>query len=605
MARSHYILSSALMTVLAISGCRKDVAIETVQTEIKAEKIVPTPVDFLDTDWTEAQSQEILDKTMRLHLAYDDSQLTDNEKKAVIELLAAGERLHTLYLDQLHPENRDIQKRLSEPGVRQDLRDLFWMNDTPVALNLDYEAQKFLNAQDFTRAKNVYPLGTDREMIDRFFEAHPERKNEIMDLRAVVMTATQENKDWALASLDKHPTLEILHPGIRERITKADIFFGLPYSVRYAEDIFYVYERLQNAAAHIEGEDIAFARYLRARARDMLADNYDGSDAMWITGDFTGNLNAQIGSYETYDDNILGVKSFFSLSVLLKDKPKSEELANSLGDIQSIENALPYSAQKQVSNRIPVGVYNVIADFGQSRGTNTATILPNEGHLSKQFGRTILIRSNILRNERIYETRRSNFTAATAEKHHSDLDLEGNFYRTLWHEIGHYLGPIQTRNGQDVDAMLQETGDLFEEMKADLISLFSAPRIHARGNYTDAQLRAIYASGILRVLRKNKPARTQAYGTMQLMQFNWYMDKGLIHFMDGEIFIDYEKYPDAVESLLKEILSLQYDGDKARANDFIDQWTHWDEAIHGVIAEKMKSNETYRFRLVTYEALPE
>ena len=27
---------------------------------------------------------------------------------------------------------------------------------------------------------------------------------------------------------------------------------------------------------------------------------------------------------------------------------------------------------------IPVGVYDVIADFGQSRGGNTASILPNE-----------------------------------------------------------------------------------------------------------------------------------------------------------------------------------------------------------------------------------
>ena len=47
-----------------------------------------------------------------------------------------------------------------------------------------------------------------------------------------------------------------------------------------------------------------------------------------------------------------------------------------------------------------------------------------------------------------------------------DLALEGNFYRTLWHEVGHYLGPDQTQSGGDIDAALQDTADLFEEMKA-------------------------------------------------------------------------------------------------------------------------------------------
>lgn len=602
MTKLHLLCTAALGLTLVFSGCRKELPESSVQRPEVTTEAVSVPVDLFDTDWTPEQSQPILEKTMRLHLDYDDSQLSDNEKLAVSELLAAGKRFHILYLDQVHPQNREIHARMQDPDMRQDIKELFWMNDLPFALDLDYKPHKILNAEDLTSAKNVYPIGTERADLEAFFIAHPDRKNEITDLRAVVMAATPENKKMAFEKLDNYPTLEILHPGIRERIETAEIFFGLPYSIRYAEDIFYIYDRLQKAADHIETEDIAFARYLRSRARDILADNYDGSDAMWITGDFTGNLNAQIGSYETYDDTIMGVKSFFSLSLLIKDKPKSEELSNSLGDIQAIENALPYEYQKSVSNRIPVGVYNIVADFGQARGTNTATILPNEGHLSRQFGRTILIRSNILRNERIFESSLRNFQAGTALEFHGDLDLEGNFYRTLWHEIGHYLGPVETKDGDDVEAMLQETGDLLEEMKADLISLFAAPRLHANGNYTDARLRSIYAAGILRVLRKNQPKRTQPYGTMQLIQFNWFLDKGLIRFEDNAVHIDYDRYPEAVESLLKAVLAIQYEGDKNRANAFIDRWTKWDPH-HALIAEKLRAAEKYRFRLVTYEAL--
>ena len=39
-------------------------------------------------------------------------------------------------------------------------------------------------------------------------------------------------------------------------------------------------------------------------------DDYESGDAAWVTGHFK-NLNAQIGSYETYDDELYGVKTFF------------------------------------------------------------------------------------------------------------------------------------------------------------------------------------------------------------------------------------------------------------------------------------------------------
>ncbi len=597
-----WILSSAAIA-LALSACEKPV-------ESSAPIKIETPThttetDFFSNSWTEDQVRPLLDKTLRLRFDYDSDELTANERAAVKELLAAGERLHTLYLEQVHPQGRDIEKQIADYPGRQDLKDLYRMMKGPVATTLENNRESFLNVMPLTSAKNVYPQGTTREDMDAFLLANPDRKDELLHLRAVVKTADEANKQAAYQVLERYPALETLHPGIRDYIANAQTYFSLPYSLAYADDIFFIYDRLHAAAKHIENEDIAFARFLRLRARDLLADNYDGSDAMWVTGRYTGNLNAQIGSYETYDDNLYGVKSFFSLSLLKRDKIKSEELAASIGDLQAIENALPYQAQKTVSSNIPVAVYNVIADFGQARGTNTATILPNEGHLSRQFGRTILIRSNVLRNAALYEISKSSFTSATHAKHHDDLDLEGNFYRTLWHEIGHYLGPDQTKTGGDIDAALQNTADLFEEMKADLVSLFAAPRLHASGAFTDNQLRSFQASGILRVLQKNRPRRTQAYGTMKLIQFNWYVDKGLLNIKNGKVSIDYSKYDNAVSSLLEKVLDIQNEGNRNQANSFVDQWTAWSDDVHGRIGQNMKNAESYRYRLVTYEALNE
>src|SRR5215212_11956705 len=84
--------------------------------------------------------------------------------------------------------------------------------------------------------------------------------------------------------------------------------------------------------------------------------------------------------------------------------------------------------------------------------------------------------------------------AAVDAAHLRELTSEGNFYRTLWHEVGHYLGVDQTKDGRDLDTALQENSSLLEEMKADLVSLYVAEALRKAGYYTDAQLRSLYAS---------------------------------------------------------------------------------------------------------------
>jgi hypothetical protein len=561
-------------------------------------------VSLLEGAWDEATAQPLLDKTLYLHIGYDADAFTPAERAAAAELIAAGHRLHALYLQQRHPQGRAVQAAL-DASTPQHLRDLFRAMKGPIATTLANEREAFLNVVEEVPGKNVYPAALERKAMDEYLAANPTSRKALLHLRSIVVEATAAHKQQVLDTLDSYPVLDTLHPGLREQMLTASTYLPVPYSVAYPEDVLYVYDRLSHAAALIEQEDVSFARYLRARARDLLADDYDAGDAAWVTGDYAGSLNAQIGAYETYDDALYGVKAFFSLSLLQRDKARSEELARAIGDIQSIEDALPYATRKRVRSDIPVGVYNIVADFGQARGTNTATILPNEGHLSRQFGRIILIRSTILRNPILFAEARKAFVAATAPQHHEDLDIEGGFYRTLWHEIGHYLGPDQTRDGGDIDAALQDTADLFEEMKSDLVSLFASGMLAEQGYHSPQRLRAIYAGGIRRVLQKNRPRRDQAYGTMQLIQWNWFLDQGLLRFEDDRLHIDYDRYPATVTSLLAEVLRLQYEGDREAAVAFVKEWTDWDEGLHEVIAGRMRDAEGARFRHVTYEALGE
>jgi hypothetical protein len=357
-------------------------------------------------------------------------------------------------------------------------------------------------------------------------------------------------------------------------------------------------------AAAVQKDDQEFARFLRNRGRDLLSNDYESGDAAWVTGHFK-RLNAEIGSYETYDDELYGVKTFYALSLLSTREKETTALRQAMKGLQGLENSLPYTNHKKIREDIPVGVYDVVADFGQARGGNTATILPNESYLARRYGRTILLRANIMRDQNIFAGSSRTLAAAVGPEQAKDLTADGNFYRTLWHEVGHYLGVDRSKDGRELDEVLEDNANALEEMKADLVSLFVAEALRKQGYYTDAQLRSVYASGILRVLQNNKPRRDQPYNTMQLMQWNFFLESGLLSFSNGRLKVNCYKYHDVVGKLLAKVLDVQYQGDKALSDRFIEQYTKWDENLHGVVARNIRDQQQYRFRLFKYAALGE
>ncbi|HSP79633.1 MAG TPA: NUDIX hydrolase, partial [Myxococcaceae bacterium] len=383
------------------------------------------------------------------------------------------------------------------------------------------------------------------------------------------------------------------------------LLYAVPYALAYAPRMTKAHRLLWEAAEAVEREDSEFAGYLRNRARDLLSNDYESGDAAWVRGRFK-RLNAQIGAYEVYDDELFGSKAFYSLSVLLRDEAATARLQQALQGFQALEDSLPYEPHKTVSSDIPVGVYHVIADFAQARSGNTATILPNDPLHARRYGRTILLRSNIMTHPELFATGRSAWEAVVAEPFHAHLGQSGGFNRTLWHEVGHYLGVDRDVKGRAVNSdALEENSSAFEEMKADLVSLYLGKVLRERGFYDDTTLRELYASGILRVLPAYRPRRDQPYQTMQLMQLNYFLEHGLLEARPEGLHLHYERYHEVVGSLLREVFALQRSGDKAASDRFIDKYTRWDESLHGALAAKRQARQRYRYTLVKYAALGE
>ena len=112
--------------------------------------------------------------------------------------------------------------------------------------------------------------------------------------------------------------------------------------------------------------------------------------------------------------------------------------------------------------------------------------------------------------------------------------LTGNDLRT---------GAVVWWTGADWSLHIEDAADVgehgeailaVEEMKADLVSLFAFEKLAAAQLASPERLAAVHASGILRVLNDNRPRRDQPYQLMQLVQFNWFLDKGLLTPWDGQ-----------------------------------------------------------------------
>ncbi len=567
--------------------------------------------------WSMAESEAILAKTRLLRMDASLEGLSAGERACVELLLEVGRIFHRVYQDSLHPdakrsleELQALDARLGSPEHTRNLLALYALFDGPIAQTLDNRSEPFLPVEPGGLGKNVYPRAIDKTEVEDFLAARPELRPEILAPRTVVRRAEAGTLARDLAMLDRHPAIDTLHPGLRQQlealaaVPSANELYAVPYALAYADEMLEAYRLLWRAADEVENDDWELARYLRNRARDLLSNDYESGDAAWVTGKF-GRINAQIGAYEVYDDELFGVKAFYSMVVMIRDEAATRALSGALSGLQELEKSLPYKPHKSVRSHIPVGVYNVVADFGQSRSPNVATILPNESYLARRYGRTIMLRSNYIQHPMVADSRKAAWDAVVAPVHLADHRPDGFLHFVLWHEIGHYLGADRTSDGRDLNAALQDTSSILEELKADLVSTFVAQSLHRRGVHDKARLRSIYAAGILRTLSSRQPRRGQTYGMMRLMQMNYYLQRGLmaVDRETGALKIRYPRYHQVVRAMLAEVLAVQQRGDRDAANAFIDRYATWSDEVHGALARRLNSGDGARFTAMSYSAL--
>ena len=142
-----------------------------------------------------------------------------------------------------------------------------------------------------------------------------------------------------------------------------DALEAVPYHVAYAEFLQPMAKDLKDAAAL--SDDPAFAKFLNLRADALLSDDYYPSDIAWLDLE-NPKFDVIFAPYETYLDDLLGVKTSYGASVMIRNEAESKRLAIFQKYVPDLQEALPLAKEdlpskrgKQSPMEVMDGVYRV------------------------------------------------------------------------------------------------------------------------------------------------------------------------------------------------------------------------------------------------------
>jgi hypothetical protein len=472
--------------------------------------------------------------------------LTERERRLVEKLIEACRPIEDIFWQQSDPEGAALYNTLANSADPRDkaVRRLLWVNGARFDL-LD-ENRPFVGKAAMPPGRALYPAGLTRAEVEAYVAAHPDEKKGIYGERTVV-------------------------------VRRGEKLEAIPYHVAYKGFLDPAARALKEAAAF--SDDPAFARYLRLRAEALLTDDYYASDVAWVELE-NPKFDLILAPYETYLDDLLGVKTSYGAAVLVRDEGESARLEKFRKFVPELQEALPLPPEDRPSKRgkaAPMEVMDSPYRSGDLRHGYQAVAdnLPNDPRIHQEKGSKRIFFKNYM-DARVAEIivplarrllRAEDAAAATAE---------GYLVGTLMHEISHDLGPAWARkDGKKVD-IREAIGPAFsalEEAKADTTGMSGLVRLVERGAVPREMLPQAYASYVADLFRTVRFGTGEAHSRAEMMEFNYLTEQGAIRREPSGMYaIDAEKMPAAFASLSKALLEFEARGDRAGAEAWFQKY---------------------------------
>jgi hypothetical protein len=493
-------------------------------------------------------------------MPYNSATLSQRERDMVDQLVAALREIENMYWRQSDPEALSLYNALEgdRSPIAQKLRRYIFINGS--RFDLVDGNQPFVGTAPTPPGHALYPAGLARKDIEAYVARNPARKAAIYNPYTVVSRQGPGGTDLA----------------------------GEWYHSKFVEFTRPAAAALRRAADL--SDDPAFARFLRLRATAILTDDYYASDIAWL--DLKDpKFDIIYAPYETYLDDLLGVKTSYGASILIRNEPESQKLAVYERYIPDIQDALPLAAEDRPSVRghaTPMEVMDAPFRAGDLRHGYQAVAdnLPNDPRIHQQKGTKKIFFKNFMDarvNEVILPLAARVMDPAQAKQASAD----GYLASTLMHEICHGLGPAFSRvNGKQAD-IREAIGGAFgglEEAKADVVGMHALKWLVDRGALPKTRLEEYYASYVAGIFRTTRFGTGEAHGRAEMMEFNYLSEQAAILSVNGRYRVDYAKMPAALSTLAKELLEQEATGNRARTEAWFGKYDRMPPALTAVLA---------------------
>jgi hypothetical protein len=493
-----------------------------------------------------------LAKWKTVEMPYHSSGLSARERQMVEKLVEACRLLDHVFWLQSDPEGLALFQSTGDPKLRRLLQIHGGRYD------LIDENRPFVGTEPMPPGHALYPKGLTRADIEAYVAAHPTDKEAIYSGYTVVQRSGEK-------------------------------LVGVPYHVAYKAQIEPMAKALRDAAAL--SDDPAFANFLRLRADALLTDDYFKSDLAWL--DLKDpKFDVIFAPYETYLDDLLGIKTSYGASVLIRNEEESRKLAIYQKYVPDIQDALPIAAADKPSKRghlTPMEVADAPYRAGDLRHgyQPVADNLPNDPRIHQLKGTKKIFFSNFLywrANAVILPLAKRLMPPEQAAK----VTAEGFMAGTVLHEMAHGLGPAFARqNGKEID-IREAIGPAYsglEEAKADVAGMFGLKWLVDHGALPKERLEEYYASYVGSIFRTVRFGTGEAHGRAEMMEFNYLLENQALTERGGIFTIDYAKMPPVLAKLAKELLEMEATGDRARAENWLAKYDQIPAALQKALAK--------------------
>lgn len=488
------------------------------------------------------QPKEALAKFKPVSLSFDSNKLTPDVKEAIPHIKKAMDVINRIYLKQQDETLPDLYAKTMK-SQDASLKEFFQFFNGPWC-TLENYASAVPNVENRKPGCAFYPENFSKNDFDTYI--------------------SNLSKDDQEAFKDSYTV-------IRKTKNPKTPYEAIPYHKYFEADLKEIASHLKKAENIVKNQTLK--TFLKDRADSLLTGNYRDTDSSWVKMK-DSPLELVMGPFEVYDDGLLGIKASYESMLLVVDKEKGDALKKIEQNINLFAKAfpVPFESKTAFGGLAPITVVHEIYTTGEASAGIMASAfnLPNDPWVRKNVGWKQVMIYNIM------QAKFENCTRRIAEKLVEGSDhvkFESYFHTVLLHEVSHGLGPAYRKNGEEVGKSLGAHYTKIEEAKADIGALYLLLKFGGQHGLPHFEHNVLLNSFLAGLFRSIRFGLHEAHGAANLIQFNWFLEKGLIsQKRDGRFSSDSTNLVKVVDALLIKLCELEAKATPDETKIFLDRY---------------------------------